>query len=190
LPHPDAGFVPQLLIERVAYSDVAPWPIAADGGGSSLQRVAPANYGNDPANWYATSPTAGQPHAVDTDGDGMPDDWEVANGTDPFTNDANADPDHDGLSNLQEYLAGTSPTNSASVFRIESTLMSGTNAIFSFSAIANHSYTVQIKSALESGVWQRSLDIPSAPSNRVIWLTNGLGTGTNRFYRVATPLQP
>jgi hypothetical protein len=189
-PHPDAGFVPQILVERVAYSDNAPWPVAADGGGASLQRVVPANYGNDPANWYATSPSAGLPHAVDTDGDGMPDDWEIANGTDPFVNDADADPDHDGLSNFQEYLAGTSPTNSASVFRIESALMSGTNVIFSFTAISNHSYTVQIQSALGSGAWQKWLNIPSAPGNRTIWLTNGAGIGTNSFYRLATPLQP
>jgi len=58
-PHPDAGFVPQLLVERVSYADVAPWPTNADGGGASLQRLAAANYGNDPVNWMAALPTAG-----------------------------------------------------------------------------------------------------------------------------------
>ena len=32
-----------------------------------------------------------------------PDAWELANGTDPLSNDANADPDFDGFTNLQEY---------------------------------------------------------------------------------------
>ena len=46
----------------------------------------------------------------DKDGDGLPDSWEKLYGlneTDP--SDAAADPDHDGLTNLQEYLAGANP---------------------------------------------------------------------------------
>ncbi|MFT5853267.1 MAG: arylsulfatase A [Verrucomicrobiales bacterium] len=41
---------------------------------------------------------------MDTDSDGMPDDYELANGTDINVDDAAADKDLDGLSNLQEYL--------------------------------------------------------------------------------------
>jgi hypothetical protein len=49
----------------------------------------------------------------DTDGDGMPDLWETANGLNPAVNDAALDADSnggaDGLTNLQELLAGTNP---------------------------------------------------------------------------------
>ena len=46
---------------------------------------------------------------VDTDGDGLPDSWEHAYGLSVGTNDAGADPDGDGLTNLQEYTAATNP---------------------------------------------------------------------------------
>jgi hypothetical protein len=54
---------------------------------------------------------------LDTDGDGMPDAWELAYGINALTNNASLDADLDGVSNLQEYLLGTDPqrhsTNSA-----------------------------------------------------------------------------
>jgi hypothetical protein len=41
--------------------------------------------------------------AGDSDGDGMPDAWETANGLDPNTNDAAEDEDGDGVDNLGEF---------------------------------------------------------------------------------------
>jgi len=46
----------------------------------------------------------------DDDGDGMPDEWEIANGLDPLDpGDAAQDPDGDGLTNLQEFQKETDP---------------------------------------------------------------------------------
>lgn len=50
----------------------------------------------------------------DSDGDGMPDDFEVLYGFDNNVNDAGLDADGDGSLNLSEYLAGTNPTSADS----------------------------------------------------------------------------
>jgi hypothetical protein len=47
--------------------------------------------------------------ADDTDGDGIPNGVELANGLDPFTADAGADLDGDGLANGEEIALGTDP---------------------------------------------------------------------------------
>ncbi|MDP6932855.1 MAG: hypothetical protein QGG40_08050, partial [Myxococcota bacterium] len=46
---------------------------------------------------------------VDADRDGMSDAWEEQVGLDPQADDAGEDPDGDGSSNVEEYLAGTDP---------------------------------------------------------------------------------
>lgn len=45
----------------------------------------------------------------DSDGDGMPNDYETENGLDPLVDDADLDLDSDGYSNIEEYESGTSP---------------------------------------------------------------------------------
>ncbi|MSU35419.1 MAG: hypothetical protein EXS36_09950 [Pedosphaera sp.] len=56
--------VPYLGVDAVRYENRTPWPPAAGGGGSSLERAIPLAYGNDPAAWKASSglPSPGTPN--------------------------------------------------------------------------------------------------------------------------------
>lgn len=63
-PHPDAGYVPYVPVDKIKYSDTNPWPVQADGFGLSLQRLNGNSYGNDPANWFANTPSPGRENAA------------------------------------------------------------------------------------------------------------------------------
>ena len=66
----------------------------------------------------------------------------------------------------------------------------GTNLVLNFTAMSNHSYSVQFQSPLGAATWQKWQDVPAVSSNGVVWLTNGMNPATNGFFRLATPVQP
>ena len=99
----------------------------------------------------------------DSDGDGMPDYWEVEVGFDPFdpgiTNalqSADADPDGDGIPSRAEYVAGTSPTSSNDVFRFESFRV-GTGTVAQFQTRVDRLYNLQSSVPGPSFTW---VDVP------------------------------
>jgi hypothetical protein len=124
-------------------------------------------------------------YSGDFDGDGLPDEWEARYGFNANNaGDANLDPDADGFTNLQEYFAGTDPTNRLSSLKFE---VFGVPPTFQFNAVSNRSYAVEYRDSLATGSWTRLQDVLPAPTNRVFILTDPL-EGTNlRFYRVRTP---
>ncbi len=61
---------------------------------------------------------------ADADSDGMPDTWETNYSLNASTGDATLDSDNDGVSNLDEYLAGTDPTDSTKQLKIISLTIS------------------------------------------------------------------
>ncbi|MBT7536269.1 MAG: hypothetical protein HN610_11975, partial [Verrucomicrobia bacterium] len=48
------GTIPLYIVDQVRYEPTNPWPIEADGLGSSLERAPMATYGNDPYMWIAS----------------------------------------------------------------------------------------------------------------------------------------
>lgn len=124
---------------------------------------------------------------VDSDVDGLPDFWETAYGLDlNNSTDRDADADGDGMTNYEEYLADTNPTNALS--RLSANLTASTNsASISFEARSNKTYSVQY-SPTPAGSWSTLGDVVGRTNNRVEVLLDP-GNNTNRFYRVITPRQ-
>ena len=54
---------------------------------------------------------------IDSDNDGIPDNWELTHGLNPNASDQGADNDNDLATNLLEYTYGTDPTRSESLPR-------------------------------------------------------------------------
>ena len=128
---------------------------------------------------------------VDSDRDGMPDSWELAHGLNPNVNDAGLDLDGDGLTNLQEYIAGTDPQDPQSKLKISAILLSGPTAVqLSFDAVSNRTYTVQYRSSVASGLWQRFTNVSATPTNRTVLIPDTTASASNRVYRLATPQLP
>ena len=89
----------------------------AGAAGVSADGSDPLDPNDGGADWDGDGLTNAQEQAAgtdmnnpDSDGDGLPDGWEVGYGLNPNSaTDANADPDGDGLTNSQEYATGTNP---------------------------------------------------------------------------------
>ncbi len=186
-----AGVVPYVTVEEVRYNDDSPWPSAADGSGPSLQRLSALAFGNDPINWVATTPTPGQfSPTADSDADGLPDGWEIAHGTNWKAPDAQADLDGDGMSNWEEFLAGTHPNDPESCLRLEAFREQPGSVVLQFLAVSNRTYSILCSDSVNAPVWSKLMDAPAHVTNRVETLTDSSATSVSRLYRLVIPMQP
>jgi hypothetical protein len=122
---------------------------------------------------------------VDTDTNGLPDWWELQyfghlTGTNP-----NADADHDGMSNLAEWLAGTNPTNASSALRLTAIPTNNPNTfVVRWPSVAGKYYWLERATNLLTGfnsVVQTNI-AATAPTNTA---TDAAVLPVNdRFYRV------
>ena len=88
----------------------------------------------------------------DTDGDGLPDSWEMAQ-FGLLTNEASGDFDDDTFSNLDEFIAQTQPTNKESYFQIERIDFSAGSRI-EFQSATGRTYSARFATDLVSPSWQ------------------------------------
>ncbi len=172
--------IPMIVVDEVRYNDKAPWPVITSGG-RSLERIFSSEYGDDPLNWRAR-PGAGSPGLDNPSSDW--DAWRARVFTaseldDPSISGSSVDPDQDGYTNRDEFLAGTDPKSAGSALRLNST---GSLSV-QFEAAADRTYTVYFRSSLTHDVWTAIGRYPATADAHTVQVENP----QPGYYRLAVP---
>jgi hypothetical protein len=119
----------------------------------------------------------------DSDHDGMDDDWEMTYFGN-LSHDGTADTDGDGLTDYQEFLAGTNPIDNASVLRCLAVSTSAGGATIYWSAVPGHNYRVEFKNNVDDANWTTLVSSTMASTQTASVLDPDASLVTQRFYRV------
>ncbi|MGI6300431.1 MAG: PKD domain-containing protein [Verrucomicrobiota bacterium] len=113
---------------------------------------------------------------------------------DPDLGGSDADPDGDGFTNREEFLANTNPRDPNSrleFFEIELESASETALALRFEAAPDRSYSILYTEDLAGGVWNVLQSIPAEPEARLVTIHDPDAIqGVTRFYRIVTPMRP
>lgn len=125
------------------------------------------------------------PSNPDADGDGMPDDWENTyfGSTNAVHGGAYEDWDEDGASNLDEWYAGTIPTDDSSVFTIVS-VAGAANYVVSWASETGKTYTIWVCTNLLAGEFTPST-APISSTSPMNTHTIVLNEASSLYYRLS-----
>ena len=121
---------------------------------------------------------------VTSDPANTPYSWLAQYGLTNFNDDALDDADHDGLLTWQEYVAGTNPTNPASVFKVTGGAVNAQGTVIRWSSASNRFYNLTRTTNLMSGfsVLAGASNLPATPPENVY--TNPVSAGAAVFYKI------
>lgn len=146
---------------------------------------ASGQYGRELAWTRPVTHTDGQVRAVseteDSDEDGLPDWWEEEHFGGPVGAKPLADADGDGMSNAQEFVAGTNPMAAGSVLRLWSVGPVPGGWELAFSSAAGRNYHLEASDDLRG--WER-VGTRLSGNGGVVTVVDASAPGVERFYRV------
>jgi type VI secretion system secreted protein Hcp len=124
------------------YTEIEWTYIETDGGGKSGSAIS--------TDWSLITGSGGITDP-DSDGDGIADSYEVTHGLKLLIDDASGDADQDGMTNNEEYRAGTSASDSNSVFRVTGVTtpqLEGVNIQVTFHSVPGRTYDLHATDVL------------------------------------------
>gem|GEM_PF-6649955 len=120
---------------------------------------------------------------LDTDGDGLPDDWEQQYFGSTTGGNPNVDSDGDGVSNYAEFVAGTSPLDPNARLTPVSITSDATTVTLTFRTVTGKRYQLEYSDDIAAPTWTNLGNVVAADSDSLV-LTDAPGSSTQRYYRL------